>query len=477
MNLHLKRLPGSLGKFASSVILVVSVGAMTLSSWFFPLLAAQATGQCVLNSSLQVQNGNPQLAGTIGYLLAAKNMGKGSCSSASVSVYYANQEKFVSASPRPTAGGYYWRLGNLAPGKEVDISITTSRSADLVPGDSVAEECLSANNGSDACSDAVSGPSGSLSAPTSTAVQTPTVPTSTTSTDPLKFQESGIWEWNTPTMMSVADMQTAVNEVSANSFNAIYLTIDDYLTIDALPAGSVKSAALTNYQNLVNTFLSLAAQKGISVDAEAGSRDWADPINAWKATDIINFVANYNSSHTIKFRGVQFDVEPYLLPSYTTDPAGVLTQYAQWVENIVNQDKNLGLPLSLDIPHFYDDVVQWTPEITIDGITSYPYNQILRLLNEIPNSSILIMAYRNFAVGPNGTIDISQTEVHEADGTGVKIIVGQETGNVDPSYVTFYGGTKAQLYSQMAIVKQTFASDSSFGGMAVDYLDPFMALQ
>jgi len=271
-------------------------------------------------------------------------------------------------------------------------------------------------------------------------------------------------------------MQTIIQQAATYHFNTIYLTIDDYIPIDTMPAGTAKQTALANFEGQLNSFVTLAAQNNISVDAEAGASDWAVPANIWRAQDILNFVASYNQSHATKFRGVQYDIEPYLLPLYSTDPTTVLTQYVQMVEGLVNTDKSLGLPLSLDIPHFYDDVIGWEPQITIDGITAYPYTQLLRLLNQLPNDKLLIMAYRNFATGAGGTIDIAGTEVREANGTNVKVIVGQETGNVPPSYVTFYSTSKNYLASQVAVVTSTFASDPSFGGIAIDYLDPFLQL-
>ena len=421
--------------------------------------AKAATG-CSLSSSFVTKSGDMQVAGTVIYQIAAKNIGNAACSSASVSVYYATNETFSSSSPKATRG-YYWKLGTIAPGAETDIALTTNRSTGLAAEDSPDEACLSANNATDSCSDA---------APITVTI-TPPTPSST------KKQELGLWDWDTPSTVSAAAMQNAVNSAAANGVTAIYLSIDDYLTIDALPAGAAKTQQLTTYQNEVATFLADAEQKNISVDAEAGAQDWAEPQNLWKPADIMNFVASFNATHPNKFRGVQYDVEPYLLPAYATDPATVLTQYVTLAESLVNQDKAKGLPLGLVIPSFYDDIIQWTPMITVDGITAYPYNHLLRLLKQIPSSSLQIMAYRNFASGTNSTIDISQTEVHEADGTGVTVIVGQETGNVQPSYVTFYGETKTQLLAQMAIIKQSYASNNSFGGMAIDYLEPFLALK
>lgn len=300
---------------------------------------------------------------------------------------------------------------------------------------------------------------------------------------PSAAPEYGVWNWTPLSQMSAAQMQAAVNEAAAGGFNVIYTTVDEYLAIDVLPDGVAKNRQVAAYKNSVNEFLTLASAQGIAVDAEAGWRDWAVPGNTWQPYEIMNFVSAYNAAARAagkpQFRGVQYDIEPYLLPQYGTTAATekpVLTQYAQLVDGLVRQDKRDGLPLGFDIPSFYTASAGATPQITVDGITNYPYNQILRLLNELPNGRILLMAYRNFAIGANGTIALSNDEVHLADGGRTKMIVGQETGPVTPSYVTFYGLSKSALNTQVGYVNQAFASDGSFKGIAIDYLDYYVQL-
>lgn len=438
-----------------------------------PAALAVTGAGCSLNLAFTAIKGNPAGVGSVNYTLAAKNIGTAICQTASVSVYYSPGEKFIASSPAVSAPSYYWKLGGIAPGKEVDVSLTTSRSVALQTGADTTQACLSASNGSDACANAVAASPLQL-------VQSVLVPAPTLASTPAPAshaKEFGVWEWTPLSQMSAATMQQVVNEAAANGFTAIYTTIDEYLTIDAMPNGTTKTQQLAAYEQSVNTFLTLAARKGIAVDAEAGWRDWAVPGNTWQAYDIMSFVSSYNQSHAAKFRGVQYDIEPYLLPQYATSEGTVLTQYVQLVEGLVNQAKSSSLPLGFDIPIFYTASAGATPEITVDGITSYPYDHILRLLNEIPNGQLLLMDYRNFAAGDNGTIDLANDEVHAADGTNVKVIVGQETGPVTPSYVTFYGMPKSTLYTQIGLVNSAFGSDGSYDGTAIDYMDYFLELK
>jgi hypothetical protein len=56
------------------------------------------------------------------------------------------------------------------------------------------------------------------------------------------------------------------------------------------------------------------------------------------------------------------------------------------------------------------------------------------------------------------------------------VIVAQEVGDVEPSYVTFYGKSYSYFSSQLSIIQDTFVPYGSFSGVAVNYLDPFLKL-
>ncbi|HUC01395.1 MAG TPA: hypothetical protein VMA75_00625 [Candidatus Paceibacterota bacterium] len=429
---------------------------------------------CQLSLDFILTEGALQSVGDVDYTLAAKNIGEATCQSASVSVYYAQDETYASSAPSATADGYYWQLGNLAPGKEVDISLVTDRTAPLAASAVTDEACLSADNGVDACSNSLAGVTPpSVSAPASTApgqgATVSAIVAPLTAIPLAENEEAGVWVWTSPDQMTQAQMEQVVNEAAENKFNAIYITVDGYLN----------TANIAAFDSSVAEFLSLAAAKGIAVDAEAGSKDWAEPANTWKPADILAFVEEYNASHSIKFRGVQFDIEPYLLPQYDSDEGTVLTQYVSLVDQLVQIDKSDRTPLTIVVPLFYDENEGWTPQVTVDGVTDYTYRQIVRLLNELPpgDGRIIEMAYRNFATGADSAIALSAQEVEDADPSNVRVLIAQETGPVSPSYVTFYGTSRVALFGQIAAINQAFASDTAFGGIAVDYLDPFLELQ
>jgi hypothetical protein len=435
--------------FVSLVSCLVFIGTTSTTH-------ATTNPQCLLSLTSQ-SSVTPE--NQINYSLVAKNIGTSQCISTQLSMYYDQNEAFVHANPNPTASNYYWNIGTLEIGKSAPITITTSIKNTQIS--SVANSaCLSATGAADACND--------ITTQTSTSTQ---VGTSTPS-------EYGVWVWDSPFAMGTVKSNTVIDEASANGFKAIYITIDDYLDIMNMPNGSQKTKKLNKYNTALTSFITYAHQKGITVDAEAGWRDWVQPELRYKAYSILDFVNKFNVTHpNTTFRNVQYDVELYLLPEYETNKAAVLYNFIDMVNQLVIKNTS-DLGITIVIPHFYDKTQNWTPLITYNGKTTATFTHILGILDTKPNNSITIMAYRDHAVGKDGTVELSQPEITEASLAPhrVKIYVAQETGNVTPDYVTFFGESKAKLASELGIITNTFGSSRAFGGISIHYLDSFLAL-
>ena len=227
-------------------------------------------------------------------------------------------------------------------------------------------------------------------------------------------------------------------------------------------------------------FVRIASSEGVSVDVVAGDKDWAKPAQRWKANALLKFAKDYNSAYpSSRLRGFQFDVEPYLLPEYEGNKAPVLLDFVSFVDEMAISSLNSGLRLSFVIPHFYDKDQKWTPSIAYNGRTEYTFTHILNILSKVPDSNILIMAYRNFAEGDNGVIMLSKPELDEASMMIVgntKIIIAQETGDVSPNYVTYFGTSLSYMNGELTKINSTFSASSAFGGLATHHIVPFFDL-
>ena len=434
---------------------------------------AAVSSKCVLSLTSQ---SSVILDNQIRYSLVVKNTGTRQCVSTQLSMYYDQNEMYKESTPKPTGTSkYYWYLGTLGAGKSVPIIITTSITK-ISNTPLATSACLSATGATDACNDITTNITALIPAPVITPISTSTpivLPPATSTT-----LEYGVWVWESPYVMGTIKSNDVINKASANGFNAIYITIDDYLDIIDMPQGTLKTQSLNNYTTALTSFITYAQQKGMRVDAEAGWRDWAKPEVRYKAYSILEFVNSYNAANpNSKFRNVQYDVEPYILPEYETDKATVLYNFVDMVNQLVIKNTS-DLGIVMVIPHFYDSTQNWTPQITFNGSYASTFTHILRILDTKQNNSIIIMAYRDHALGQDGTIALAQPEINEASLSQhrVKIHIAQETGNVDPNYVTFYGKTRSQLMSELTIIKDAFSTSRAFGGLSIHYLDPFLAL-
>ncbi len=436
--------------------------------------------KCLLDLSL-VSNANSIKSGSeASYTMTIKNIGRTKCVNPSVSVYYSNNVDYVNANPKPTASNYYWAFGGLAFNQSYIISFTTKHKLDVESSDEInIEACATANNSEDACAVNRVAIGSSSDNPGSGVVTEPNAGGPTNPPSGFTEKEYGVWVWDSPLKMTATKEQSVINFSANNKINVIYVTVDDYLDIYNLPEGADKESKKKAYSDAVENFIKLANAKNIKVDALAGWRDWAEPGVTWKAFAIIDYVKEFNATRDTKLRAIQYDVEPYLLPTYETNKAKVLTNFVKLIDDSAKRLAGANIDFSIVIPHFYDSEQRWTPSFSYGGYNTHAFNHLLRIMDTRPNSSIILMSYRNFSEGEDSTVAISQAEVAQASATNstTKVIVGQETGNVEPDYVTFYNTSRSYYEEQILIIRNTFNAYKNFGGVAVHYIDPFMQLK
>jgi hypothetical protein len=385
-------------------------------------------------------------------------------------MYYAEAETFDSATPAPSSSTYYWNVGSLASRGTYHVTVRTIAGNAEIDSDA----CATADNGEDACAQNVVfvGSTIAAAAPTTAAA----IPSATAYASGGK--EFGVWIWDTLSKQSSGYAAQALSSAGAYGFNAVYLTIDDYLAIAALPDGAEKSAQTSAFEAKLAAFVKAAQAKGIAVDVEGGAKDWAEPDNRWQGYALIDFVKHYNADYpSLKVRGLQYDVESYLEPSYDGNQAAVLKNFIAFIDASAARMKGVDANFTVVIPHFYDAKQAWTPAFAYNGMTAHAFTHLLSVLAQKPGSEIIIMAYRNSLGGSDGTLTLSGPEMTEAATSSTKVVIAQETGNVSPDYVTFYGTSKSDLFSALTGIADAYGSYADFGGVAVHYLDPFLALK
>jgi hypothetical protein len=292
-------------------------------------------------------------------------------------------------------------------------------------------------------------------------------------------KECGSWVWTPVLRMTPEYMESILAGAQENRIDAIYVSVDSYLDIFVMKDGAEKRELKEKFSKILEDFIIRANQKGIAVDAEAGWQNWAEEGNEYKAFAIVDFVKNFNAARQNKFRGFQYDVESYLLNSYKKNPAPVLKNFVRLVDLTENFIGTSALRFSVVVPDFYDKKDKTTPRFSYNNKKDFVLGHLFKILDERADSSLIVMSYRNFADGKDGAIEVSENEMRTAkrNARNTKIIIAQETGNVLPPYITFHDTSKKYFSEQIEKINSAFDSRSNFGGIAIHYVNAFLALK
>lgn len=239
-----------------------------------------------------------------------------------------------------------------------------------------------------------------------------------------------LWVWDTSTPKTTVDF-------------AIARGVDQLFV--AVPPNVNTSPKLTN----LTTISQRARAAGLRVDALGGDPGWIDA-QTWVVDNWLDPALG-----TGLFTGVHADIEPWTTSAWQTDRPTVITKYLATLDTL----RNAAAPAQLeaDIPFWFDGIAH--SGSTLDRL----------VMNR--TAGVTVMAYRNLAAGPDGTIALANQEVQRGVTLGRKVRVGQETNYLgdDPSETkqTFYGQTRTQMEVQLAAITTAFASYASYVGIAI----------
>lgn len=294
---------------------------------------------------------------------------------------------------------------------------------------------------------------------------------------PSTSEENGTWLWTPILQMTPEYISQIITESKNKGIKNIYLSIDSYLDIFVIPESEEKEILTKKFDENIRYFIQSANNSGMTVDAEAGWRNWAETGNSYKAFATLNYAVNFNKKNTLKFRSFQYDVEPYLLDYYEDEKKAVLGNLVNLIDESVAWLDGSNLTLTVVVPEFFDETYKETPKIFYAGKTLSPAEQILRVLDKREGSKLIVMSYRNFSKGENGIIDITKNEIDTANKYNTKIIVAVETGDVEPPYITFYNTRKSHYQRQLGYMKDEFRDEKSYGGIATHFVNSFIELR
>jgi len=210
-------------------------------------------------------------------------------------------------------------------------------------------------------------------------------------------------------------------------------------------------------------FIGLASRAGIGVEALGGDPRWAYTRNRESISNLISWVKAFNNRapKDERFQGIHVDIEPYLLPEWGKDQESIVWQWMENVEYLVAETKkDTDLLVSADLPF-------WIDSVQVPGNTEKLSNWMLQRLD-----SITLMAYRNYADGPNGILSIVQNIVQDANEQKQQsvIVAVNILNSSEGPHVSFHERGTKDMLEQIAILHRALSQHPAFGGSAVhDY--------
>lgn len=237
--------------------------------------------------------------------------------------------------------------------------------------------------------------------------------------------ERALWVWEGPT-------ESVIDFPVANSFTDLYLHTTPGFSQDP------------EYLPFVNT----ARIAGLQVLAMGGDPSWAWGRSGWG-----NWV---DQSVTFgAFDGIVFDVEPHTLPDWNTKRRNRLIR--SYLSTLDDASTRAGsLPTFITVPFWWDDPAFKTKKRLL----------IEHVLNR--SDGIIIMAYRDHALGVDRIIEHSATEATMAAASGKQFIVGIETG--------FAEERMAAMESELSLVGSTSTGNAAYGGITIHHYGSYSAM-
>ncbi|GAB1643686.1 hypothetical protein [Krasilnikovia sp. MM14-A1259] len=161
------------------------------------------------------------------------------------------------------------------------------------------------------------------------------------------------------------------------------------------------------------------------------------------------------------FAALHVDVEPYLLPGWTTNRTATATAYLTLLQRMRNAASPL--PVEADVPFWYGT-------ITVAG-----KNLATETLRRV--TAVTVMSYRDTGTGRNSIYALSRDWLARGAAAGKRVRLGAETRPLpDCTYCTFAEEGATALGNALARVDAATRTSLAFNGIAVHDYDGWRTL-
>lgn len=295
----------------------------------------------------------------------------------------------------------------------------------------------------------------------------------------------GIWNWTAPDQATQAQKDQDAKQLKDQGITEVYVDISSYIDYDESTA-SDRQAKIDSFTTALKQQVRALSAQGIKTQALVGNVKWSNPDYVYIPQKLMKYVAQYNAASAAneKIQGMQFDIEFYSADDFTDDPEQNTRDYLSMVKQLVilkslNFTNDTNFALGFAAADWLDGTnAHYIPNLSLDGGPKLtPFEQLTAQLKGVSGTYIAVMSYRNHTDGPDGTIARASSEVKMGQKAGVRILVGEEAGKVDPVKLTFYGRSKNDLKQSTIDVQKAFGSYSMFGGFGINDQKSYFALK
>jgi hypothetical protein len=278
-------------------------------------------------------------------------------------------------------------------------------------------------------------------------------------------------------------------------FTTVYADFGEYIEAGDQPAGDDRDNDLARLDRCLRPFVAYASRLGFEVHAVGGAPNWLGDLD-YLAPLMVELVGDYNrsASREQRLRGLQLDIEPHadhLVFGDTIDEQrAALLAWLHSLEKVVDKylevrgwSGNRGLRLGFAIPFWFDDEPDAAPAVEFpqtedaSGLVQPATFHLFDMLADLPDAYVVVLSYRTFTEGDDGSIAHAQDEFDHAEAIDARfgIVVGQEFTNVRPSYITFWCRGRAAFREAAAEITDAFDEFPQFRGLAVNDMDAYKA--
>jgi hypothetical protein len=304
-------------------------------------------------------------------------------------------------------------------------------------------------------------------------------------------QGRAVYEWYRLSQVNANVSEQRLSALRGEGFTTLYADVGEYLEVAVQPVSRTQQSRLSRLSSDLRGFVARASKLGFAVHGLAGGPNWTAESNRDLGPKLLQLIAGYNAAAAPneRLKGVQFDIEPYVESSFWDNVEVSLQAYLWTLKGIVDryeqvrtQPGNDGLALGFAIPFWFDGTPE-VPEVTF-GDTENPPSKaaafhLIDMLRQLPEAYVVVMAYRNFTAGPDGSIEHVDREFDYARRADVNaacgIVVGQEFTRVTPKKLSFWWTGRAAFRQAAGELTGAYGGLPQFRGISVNDIDGYEA--